>query len=114
VVAAQEHLESDGAPLVGLRLALLGELAATPRDANVVVLDVRRRLEWSEGHIAGAVHIPLHELLRRLGEVPAGQVWVVCRSGYRATVAASLLAAAGRDVVAVDDESTTPPRSGFP
>src|SRR6266511_469198 len=72
--------------------------------APLVVLDVRRRLEWSEGDIADAVHIPLHELPRRLGDVPAGQVWVVCRSGYRATVGASPLAAHGRDVVAVDDE----------
>ena len=95
---------SDGAPLVGLRLASLPELAAAREAGKVVVLDVRRRLEWSEGHIAGAAHIPLHELPHRLGEVLAGQVWVVCRSGYRATVAASLLAAAGRDVVAVDDE----------
>ena len=38
---------------------------------------------WSgtAGHIAGAVHIPLHELLRRLDELPAGEVWVHCESG---------------------------------
>jgi len=31
-------------------------------------------------------------------------VWVHCRSGYRASIAASVLAAAGRQVVAVDDD----------
>src|SRR6266487_2141483 len=105
---------AGGTPLVGLCLASLRELAAAREDGRVVVLDVRRRLEWSEGHIAGAVHIPLHELPRRLGDVPAGQVWVVCHSGYRATVAASLLAAHGRDVVAVDDEFDSAAAAGLP
>ena len=36
-------------------------------------------------------------------EVPAGEVWVHCASGYRASVAASFLDAAGRSLVAVDD-----------
>ena len=39
----------------------------------------------------------------RLAEVPAGEVWVHCAGGYRASVAASLLDAAGRTLVAVDD-----------
>ncbi len=34
--------------------------------------------EWAQSHIDGAVHIPLHELLGRLDEVPAGEVWVHC------------------------------------
>ena len=55
-------------------------------------------------HIEGAVHLPLHELGRRLPELPAGEVWVHCEGGYRASVAASLLDAAGRTVVAIDDE----------
>lgn len=68
------------------------------------MLDVRRDLEWAESHIDGAVHIPLHGLLTRLAEVPGGEIWVPCRSGYRASVAASLLDAAGRAVLAIDDE----------
>ena len=44
----------------------------------------------------------------------AGQVWVYCQSGYRAALAASLLAAAGREVVAVDDEFGGAGRSGLP
>ncbi len=70
----------------------------------VVVLDVRRELEWREAHIDGAVHVPLHELPGGIGRVPPGEVWVHCASGYRAAVAASFLAAAGRQVVTVDDE----------
>ena len=58
------------------------------------MLDVRRRLEWAESHIDGAVHIPLHELLQRADEVPAGELWVHCAAGYRASIATSILLAA--------------------
>ncbi len=39
----------------------------------------------------GSLHIPLHELAERLDEVPDGEVWVYCGSGYRASIAASML-----------------------
>ncbi|MFC8848463.1 MULTISPECIES: rhodanese-like domain-containing protein [unclassified Micromonospora] len=68
-----------------------------------VVLDVRMTNEWTAGHLDGAVHIPLPDLPDRLADVPAGTVWVHCGSGYRATVAAALLANAGRQVVVIDD-----------
>ncbi|MFF8909548.1 rhodanese-like domain-containing protein [Streptomyces olivaceoviridis] len=70
---------------------------------GVVVLDVRRAFERAAGHIEGSVHIPVHQLHQRIDEVPAGTVWVHCAGGMRAAIAASLLDAAGRDVVAVDD-----------
>ncbi|PRX45936.1 glyoxylase-like metal-dependent hydrolase (beta-lactamase superfamily II) [Prauserella shujinwangii] len=95
-------------------VADLTDLAAVLRHRPVVVLDVRRDLEWGGGHVDGAVHIPLHELPRRLGEVPPGEVWVHCKSGYRAAIAASLLDAAGRRVVVVDDEFDTAERAGVP
>ncbi|WP_407560873.1 rhodanese-like domain-containing protein [Streptomyces sp. 184] len=74
------------------------------RSAGAVVLDVRREAERrTAGYVGGSVHLPVHTLYHRLAEVPEGQVWVHCASGMRAAIAASLLAAAGRDVVAVDD-----------
>ncbi|MBX6381780.1 MAG: MBL fold metallo-hydrolase [Microbispora sp.] len=84
--------------------ATFADLAAVRRRRPIVVLDVRRAAEWRESHVPGAVHIPLHELPARLDEVPDGQVWAHCATGYRAAIAASILAAAGRDVVAVLDE----------
>ncbi|MEU6411699.1 MBL fold metallo-hydrolase [Microbispora sp. NPDC046933] len=84
--------------------ATFADLAAVRRRRPIVVLDVRREVEWRESHVPGAVHIPLHELPARLGEVPDGEVWTHCATGYRASIAASILAAAGRDVVAVHDE----------
>lgn len=108
---------AGGRPLASLRLATFSDLAAASGDqapgddatagqgsAGLVVLDVRRRLEWETGHIEGAVHIPLHDLPGRLDSVPPGQVWVHCRTGYRSLVAASLLAAHGREVICIDDE----------
>jgi hydroxyacylglutathione hydrolase len=89
-------------------------LAAVRHHRPVTVLDVRRNLEWEESHIDGAVHIPLHDLLTRLGEVPGDEVWVHCRSGYRASVAASILDAAGREVVAIDDEYDRAATAGLP
>ena len=81
---------------------------------GVVILDVRRDQEWNDSHLAGAVHIPIHQLPSRLAEVPAGEVWVHCEAGYRASVAASFLDAAGRTVVAVDDEYPRAARAGLP
>ncbi|WP_030507994.1 MBL fold metallo-hydrolase [Microbispora rosea] len=83
--------------------ATFADMAAVRRHRPIVVLDVRRAVEWRESHVPGAIHIPLHELPARLDEVPGGEVWTHCASGYRASIAASILAAAGRDVVAVHD-----------
>jgi len=69
-----------------------------------LLLDVRRRDEFDSGAVEGAMHVPLHELEVRLGELPAGEIWVYCRSGFRAGIAASLLQRAGHPVVHVDDD----------
>jgi hydroxyacylglutathione hydrolase len=105
---------SAGAPLASLRLAKFGGLAAAMAAGCPVVLDVRRHLEWTERHIAGARHIPLHELPGRAGELPPGEVWVHCQSGYRAIVAASLLAGRGREVVSVNDDFDNAAAAGLP
>ena len=61
-----------------------------------LVLDVRMAQEWQESHIAGSINIPLHRLQERLDEVPRGRPLVVhCQSGYRSSVAVSLLAQKG-------------------
>lgn len=70
-----------------------------PRDlpANAYVLDVREPDEWDAGHAPDAHHIPMSELLGRLGEVPEdGSVVVVCRSGHRSAQVVSYLLGQGR------------------
>jgi hydroxyacylglutathione hydrolase len=71
---------------------------------DVVVLDVRREDEWIDGHLVGAVHIPFWQLADRVGEIPDGEVWVHCASGFRASIGASIADGAGRRVVHVDDD----------
>lgn len=104
---------SDGG-LHSYPMATFTDLAQVRHHRPVAVLDVRRNQERAEGYLEGTVHIPLHELLDRMGEVPEGELWVHCRSGYRASIAASVLAAAGREVVSIDDEYDEAARAGLP
>jgi len=74
-------------------------------DPAAQVLDVRERSEWSAGHIPGSVSVPWHDITG----IPAGidpqrPILVICASGQRAGVAASLLERHGaRQVVHVID-----------
>ncbi|MBF4137791.1 rhodanese-like domain-containing protein [Streptomyces albidoflavus] len=89
-----------GATPASFRRATFAELA---RERPAAVLDVRRDSERSGRRIEGSLHVPLHTLAGRLGELPEGPVWVHCAGGMRAAGAASLLDAAGLEAVAVDD-----------
>ncbi|MFJ8538897.1 rhodanese-like domain-containing protein [Streptomyces sp. NPDC093591] len=88
--------------------------AALAAQDGAVVLDVRRDSEREAEYIKGSLHIPLHQLRGRLTEIPEGTVWVHCAGGMRAAIAASLLDAAGRDVVAVDDGFAAARDAGLP
>jgi len=91
-------------PLGHFERATFADLAQVRHHRPVTVLDVRRVGEWRESHIDGAVHVPLHALLERLGDLPTGEVWIHCAGGYRASIAASFLVANSyQQVVAVDD-----------
>ena len=89
--------------LSSFEIATFADLEQVRHHREVVVLDVRRDDEFESARIDDAVNIPLHEVWHRLDEVPAGEVWVHCAGGYRASVAASMLSAAGRKLVAIDD-----------
>ena len=76
-------------------VSLAARLAAG--ETGLHVLDVRADDEWEAGHVAGAQHIMAGELAKRMDEVPRdGTLAVICGTGYRSTVASSLLARAGR------------------
>ncbi|MFD0272129.1 rhodanese-like domain-containing protein [Streptomyces sp. NPDC127106] len=87
-----------GRPLRSFRTADAAELAGHLAERRV--LDVRP--ESPDGGIPGALAVPLAELPRRLGALPRDrEIWTVCGSGRRATIAASLLDRAGIPVTAV-------------
>jgi hydroxyacylglutathione hydrolase len=69
---------------------------------NLTVIDVRRDDEWKEGHIPGSLHMHIGDLPQHLAKVPHNQpVALICRSGHRAEMAASMIAATGREVIVV-------------
>ena len=98
-----QHVENAVA-VRSYRVADFVALANAVGSGEMTVLDVRQPDEFTESHVRGAVNIPLHELIDRVNVLPAGEVWVHCASGYRASIAASILDRHGRDVVLIDDE----------
>jgi glyoxylase-like metal-dependent hydrolase (beta-lactamase superfamily II)/rhodanese-related sulfurtransferase len=111
-VGTPDDLSAPVKPLQ-LRRATFADLEPARADSGrVVVLDVRRRNEWHQSHVYGAVHLPLHDLPGRTDEVPKGQVWVHCGTGYRASIAGSMLLAKGHDTVIIDDEWTNAASAG--
>jgi hydroxyacylglutathione hydrolase len=84
----------------GLPLATMGIMTAQAlhrrleqsRNGEMHVLDVRSESEWSSGHIEGSTNIHAGQLRDPAAALPRDrQIAVLCGSGYRASVAASLL-----------------------
>ena len=109
-----DWIAGTGRELASFPTATFADLAQVRHHRTVTVLDVRRADEFAAGRIEGAVNIPLHELTRRVAEVPTGEVWVHCAGGYRASIAASILAAAGRHLLSVDDSFGNAAQAGLP
>jgi hydroxyacylglutathione hydrolase len=103
-----------GARLASYPVTDFAGLAGAWGAPGIVVLDARRPDEWQESHLADAVHIPFWELEDRIGDVPAGEVWVYCHSGLRASISASILDRAGRSVVHIDDDWPRAAEIGLP
>lgn len=119
-VGSPEQLAADSGQLRSTPTATFADLAAAlngstdGRPAPEIVLDVRTNNEFAASHVTDAVHIPLYEVKDRIDELPARAVWVHCGSGYRASAAASLLQAAGRTVVVIDDHFDVAAEAGVP
>lgn len=87
----------SGIPTVGI------DQVPNPLPEGLAVLDVREPVEWAHGHIDGALHIPLGELVARAAEVPTDtQVLVVCKVGGRSAQATGYLVQSGLDAVNLD------------
>ena len=68
------------------------EFRNATRDRNSIVLDVRSSEEYDNSHIDGAVNIPAPDLRTRFRELdPDSEILLVCSTGYRSTLAGSIL-----------------------
>jgi hydroxyacylglutathione hydrolase len=98
--------DAAGLPTGRLRRATLAELRAAlaaPADERPRLIDVRQPAEWATGTIPGSTLRFVADLGDARAWLPADrEAWTICAGGYRAAMAASLLAADGYRVVAVD------------
>src|SRR5919197_5860562 len=87
------------------------------RRADVQIVDVREPYEWEAGRIEGAVHVPLAQLMGggERGKLdPSKPVAVVCRTGNRSDLAATMLQARGYDAVNMEGGMEAWERLGLP
>ena len=74
------------------------------RRERMTLVDVRTSQEWRGGHIDSAINIPVGDLQRRVEELRGPDVVAtICETGYRSSLASSLLVRAGIHVVNVSD-----------
>ena len=83
---------------------------------DVVVVDVREPSEWREGHVEGALHLPMLEAVKRLEELPAHRPKaVMCAGGLRSSSVISALEGHGiRNCLNVTGGMTAWVKAGLP
>ena len=65
-------------------------------EGGAVVVDVRNPDEWVAGHVKGAIHIPVDEVLNRVEELPEDKkLLFICAAGVRSALACEMAAAMG-------------------
>ena len=75
-------------------LQLHEQLTEDPQ--SFTILDVRRRPEWEAGHLEQATLMPLHKLREELNGLDRSRpIAVHCKSGYRSSIATSILKSKG-------------------
>lgn len=93
----------SGRAVAAYQTVTAAQMADQLRDGRGQVLDVRDPLEWEAGHIEGSVHRYVPDLMQGLGGLvdPEQPVWVICRTGNRASIAAGLLEELGVEPIVV-------------
>jgi hydroxyacylglutathione hydrolase len=90
LVGGMQAWNNAGLPLESVGQMPVHEVKAAGR--KIQILDVRAPAEWKDGHIPNARHIFLGELREHLGKLDKNKPTAVyCDSGYRASIAASIL-----------------------
>jgi glyoxylase-like metal-dependent hydrolase (beta-lactamase superfamily II)/rhodanese-related sulfurtransferase len=89
--------KTQGLPIGTVPQVSVTALAAMrDEQPDLLVVDVREPFEWDEGHVDGAVHVPMNEAVRRIAELPADRPKaVLCAGGLRSSLVISALARQG-------------------
>ena len=78
---------------------------------TTAVVDVRRDDEWVTGHVTGAIHIPVDDLLGRIDDLPKDKkLLFICAAGVRSGLACEMAASMGfpsEDLYNVEDGTPT-------
>lgn len=91
LIARNFGMRGAGAPHV------TGDQARALVGEGATLVDVRMPFEFASDHIAGAINIPAHQIVKDPAAVPAGRpVVLYCRSGARSARAGRALMKAGR------------------
>jgi len=94
LVGGMKAWDNAGYPFAQVAQMSVHDLKNAGRELQI--LDVRSNREWKGGHVPGAHHIFLAELWKRFGELDKSKPTAVyCASGYRASIAASILKGEG-------------------
>lgn len=84
-------------------------------EQGAFLVDVREPYEYREGHVPGAISIPMGELEERLAEIPADkEVYVICAAGHRSYQGAEFLIEKGRHATSIAGGTTGWKRAGHP
>lgn len=68
-----------------------------------ILLDIRESDEWDQGHIRGALHIPLGQVPERIDEIdPDAEIFVICRTSGRSFRMLEYFEHVGYDAVCVE------------
>ncbi|MGH3481149.1 MAG: rhodanese-like domain-containing protein, partial [Nocardioidaceae bacterium] len=113
VAAGDIQALADAGEIRSYPVTNFAHLAKARAERDVHILDTRRNDERAQGGVRDSQHIPLHELGERIDEVPDGEVWVHCESGYRASITASVLDQPGRQVVLINDSYDSAKKAGL-
>ena len=84
--------------VVSFRFLSPEEAKSKMKDPQVIILDVRTPQEFAEGHLEGAIPLPLDDLEKDAAALlpdKTAEILVVCRSGVRSRIAAGMLAEMG-------------------
>ena len=84
---------------------------------QVTFIDVRTPEEYNDGHIKGAILMPVidSDFPEKIGELPKDKTYVVyCRSGNRSQYGKKIMVAAGLSVIHMDGGILAWKRAGYP